>query len=412
MTWVVIGAGYVGMEYERMCTVHEQHCVLVDVDKAKVEKLRANGKDAYTWSTLPNNDQDTRVWVICAPTPVDDDLKPDERAVTAAAREVVARVRTDDTVLLVSTVALRTLELIQLMFADKDVCFAHVPERMCPGTTTPEQAVHLVGADRQGDVNAVITLLTSIGLRPMDVSSAKTAALAKLLENTKRDVNIALLNEFALAARHAGVSVHEVIAAAETKPGFNDTAFTPGLVGGHCIAVDPWLLVDGLVDGQLAMTMHRPVFQPLRMCSSSLAAAARRVNDATVGLVADLVGFPTDASNLAVVIGAAFKPNCPDVRNSGAAELAEELMFRGWRVVLVDPIADAQAFAKEFPRLDLRAEIPNEPTGAVVLAVVHDDCVVTEAYTANIVEHGVLADPWAVAPWLMFHDDTRVYRTL
>ncbi len=387
---MIVGGGYVGVEYAKLAKAKDKPCTVVDVDEQRVTTLNdIHCLSACTWADVKQTKYN-RTWMVCVPTPVTVDLRPDTMCVHAAVDSVIAHARQGDALLLVSTVDLVTLDRVKHMVLEADMVFAHTPERMAPGDTVPMQMVHLIGADSQRAADAAETALHGLGLTTQHVSSPTVAALSKLLENTKRDVNIALLNEFAVVARSAGVSASEVIAAAETKRGFIDAAYTPGLVGGHCVAVDPWLFAASGVD-----------------VSRSVVVAARRFNAAMATKVAALAdGEP----GYTVILGATFKPNCPDVRNCGGAAVARELLARGARVVLVDPVADLEAFRREHRDLTIvdRLAKVKQPVDTLMLLLAHDDAPYREDMLDHVVDHGLVVDPWQLAPWTVMRSDGRL----
>ncbi len=387
---MIVGGGYVGVEYAKLAKAKNVTCTIVDVDQQRVTTLNdIHCLGACTWADVKQVKYH-RTWMVCVPTPVTVDLRPDTTCVYAAVDSVVKHSMTGDALLLVSTVDLVTLDRVKRTVLEADMVFAHTPERMAPGDTVPMQMVHLIGADSQRAADAAETALHGLWLTTEQVSSPTVAALSKLLENTKRDVNIALLNEFAVVARNAGVSMSEVLAAAETKRGFVDAAYTPGLVGGHCVAVDPWLFAASGVD-----------------VDRSVVVAARRFNAAMATKVAALAdGDP----GYTVILGATFKPNCPDVRNCGGAAVARELLARGARVVLVDPVADLEAFRREHRDLTIvdRFAKVRQPVDTLVLLLAHDDAPYREDMLDHVVDHGIVVDPWQLAPWIVMRNEGRL----
>lgn len=387
---VVVGVGYVGLQWMHQLRVGGVRRVLgLDVDAAKVAKLRV--REPGLWVSADTADVRPgcpHLWMVCVPTPVHSDRSPDERPVNNALATIRAVGASGDVVVLCSTVALPTLTKVVDACADAGMHCVHVPERMSPGETGVAAQPHLVGAVDQAAGDEVERLLTVCGVTPHRVASPQVAALAKLLENTRRDVNIALLNEFAVTARTVGVSIHEVVAAASTKRGFDDARFTPGMVGGHCVAVDPWLFA--------ATPGTWPTLVP----------AARLVNRKVPNMLAKMTIAEADrlgiADHRALVLGATFKPDCPDVRNAGAGWLAMALAAERWVVVLADPTADAEAFAREFSMCTLVTQPPATRTPVVIVAVAHRW--VTPQLVASLVcPGGLVVDPWNAVPGVVDH---------
>ena len=219
-------------------------------------------------------------------------------------------------------------------------------------------------------------------------SSIKVAEAAKVIENVQRDVNIALTNEMALLFKRMGLESREVFEAAGTKWNFH--VYQPGLVGGHCIGVDPYYLTHK------AQTLG---FHP------EMILAGRRINDGMAGIVAqDIVKsmlqrkLRADGARI-LIVGFTFKGNCPDVRNTKVADLVAELQAFGHHVSVYDPLADKAEVEHEYG-IRLTNEMPPGPFDAVVLAVKHD--VVAEMPAARfrdmMVPGGLLYDMKIVLP--------------
>jgi UDP-N-acetyl-D-galactosamine dehydrogenase len=213
-------------------------------------------------------------------------------------------------------------------------------------------------------------------------SSIKVAEAAKIIENVQRDVNIALFNELALLFKRLGIESREVFEAAGTKWNFH--YYRPGLVGGHCIGVDPYYLTH---------KAQSVGFHP------EMILAGRRINDGMAQLIAqDIIktmlqrGLRVDGARI-LVMGFAFKQNCPDIRNTKVADLVNELMAFGHKVTVCDPLADRDEVEHEYG-LKICKELPAGPFDAVVLAVRHDEFVELgkDKMRALLVRDGVLYD--------------------
>ena len=307
------------------------------------------------------------VFVVTVPTPVDEHKRPDLSALEAASRLVGQVIRRGNVVIFESTVYPGATEevAVPLVAAESGLVFnrdffaGYSPERINPGDkqhrladvvkitagSTPEAAAF---------VDALYRRIVAAGTHP--VADIRTAEAAKVIENIQRDLNIALVNEFAMIFDRLGLDTEAVLQAAGSK--WNFQAFRPGLVGGHCIGVDPYYLAAKAEDAG---------FHP------QLLLAGRSVNDAMPKYVAGrLLRLMADAGIEAagarvLVLGLAFKENCPDVRNTKVVEVVETLRRRGAEVDVFDPCVDPDAVAEE-----LIGEPTNGAYDAVLIAVAHD----------------------------------------
>ncbi|HET7300860.1 MAG TPA: nucleotide sugar dehydrogenase, partial [Oleiagrimonas sp.] len=349
----VVGLGYVGLP---LAVAFGRHVDVVgfDIDAARIEALR-KGVDhtretsseelaSATRLTFTGKLDDLRactVYVVTVPTPIDAHKRPDFTPLIEASREVGKVLKTGDVVIYESTVypgateEICVPELVRTsgLAFNADFTVGYSPERINPGDhqrrladipkitsgSTPETADF---------VDALYRRIISAGTHK--VSAIMVAEAAKVIENTQRDANIALVNEFALIFHRLGIDTTEVLEAAGTK--WNFLPFRPGLVGGHCIGVDPYYLI------QKAQVMG--YFPDILL-------ACRRINDAMGQHVASEVvklmiakGHVVRDSRL-LVLGFTFKENCPDLRNTRVMDLVKELQGFGVRVDIHDPWADA-----------------------------------------------------------------------
>lgn len=276
--------------------------------------------------------------VICVPTPVDRDRRPDLRAVQGACASVVRHARAGQTIVLTSTTSVGTTrELLCAPLARRgltvgtDVFVAFSPERIVPGDASNEQesVPRVVGGVTPACLRRARALLEPICARVHAVSSPEAAELAKLHENTFRAVNLAFANEMADVARGFGLDPVEVLDAAASKP-YGFLAHQPGPgVGGHCIPCDPYYLLQG--------ARHRGV--PAPIAEQAMQAIRRRPLDVVLRALAILAADGLDPHHARVlVVGAAFKPGVRDVRESTAIEILELLAERGVRIAYTDPM--------------------------------------------------------------------------
>ena len=308
--------------------------------------------------------------IVAVPTPVDGGNQPDFTLLIEASRTVGANLKRGATVVYESTVypgatagvCVPALEAASGLEWRRDFHVGYSPERINPGDRehSLERIVKVVAGDGPQTLERVAALYGEIV--PAGVhraASIETAEAAKVIENTQRDLNIALMNELAMIFDRLGLDTREVLRAAQTK--WNFLPFTPGLVGGHCIGVDPYYLTHRAE----SVGYHPQVIL-----------AGRRINDGmakfVAGKAADMLkaaGRPLRGATVNL-LGLAFKENVPDIRNSKAADLRGELAAQGAQVHMHDPLADAAEAKREYGiELQDWAGLPR--ADALVLAVAH-----------------------------------------
>ncbi len=387
----VIGLGYVGLplavEFAKKFDV-----VGFDINEKRVDELRRGidhtleieenylksvlHKDGSVGLELTNELemlQDRNLFIVTVPTPIDKYNKPDFTPLIAASKTVGKVVKKGDIVVYESTVFPGATEEICIPELEKasglkfnvDFFAGYSPERINPGDkehtvskilkivsgSTPEVGDRLVEIYRQ-----VITA----GV--YKASSMKVAEAAKVIENTQRDINIAFVNELAKIFNRLGIDTNEVLEAAGTK--WNFLKFKPGLVGGHCIGVDPYYL---------AQKASEVGYHP------EIILAGRRLNDSMGGFVADEViklmiqkDINIKNSNI-LVLGITFKENCPDIRNTKAVDVINALKSYHTNVTIFDPWADPLEINHEYGLDSLNTLPESAKFDAVVLAVSHDE---------------------------------------
>lgn len=351
-TIVVIGLGYVGLPLAIALAQHFR-AIGFDIDTARVDELRA-GHDRTaelsaaelkdTTLKLTANDSviaDADVFIITVPTPVDADNKPDLRAVRAACATVGRRMKPGAIVVLESTVYPGVVETIcgpeleraSGLVSGHDFFLGYSPERANPGDREHrvEKIIKVVAGQTPEVTEALATVYGAVTRGGVfRARSIKVAEAAKAIENAQRDINIAFVNEVSMICGRLGISVYDVLDAAATKWNFLD--FKPGLVGGHCIGVDPFYLAQCATD----LGLHPEVIL-----------AGRRINDTMVdfiaaGIAERLKKTASHGKMRALVLGLTFKENVPDLRNSKVADLVAALERRGVDVDVHDPLADAR----------------------------------------------------------------------
>ena len=311
-----------------------------------------------------------RSFIVAVPTPVDEAKRPDFGALLAASATVGRALKRGDLVVFESTVypgateevCVPALERASGLRVNKDFHVGYSPERINPGDRTRrlKDIVKVTSGSTPGAAERVDRLYRAVVTAgTYRAASIKVAEAAKVIENTQRDLNIALMNELATLFDRLGIDTLDVLAAAGTK--WNFLPFRPGLVGGHCIGVDPYYLTH-----KAQAVGHAP----------EVILAGRRINDAMGQHVATRVAKGLGQRGLlrpgarVLVAGLAFKENCPDLRNTRVVDVVRGLEDYGLAVDVHDPLVDA-ADAREEYGIALQPVFPTGPYAAVVLAVPH-----------------------------------------
>jgi UDP-N-acetyl-D-mannosaminuronic acid dehydrogenase len=340
----VLGMGYIGLPTASMFASRGIQVVGVDVNEAVVTSLQAGkvhisepGLNDLAEAALKNGSlqvslkvQPADAFIIAVPTPFYDDKRADMRAVTSAAEMVVPQLRKGNLVVLESTSPpLTTVNLVQPILeksglkAGVDFLLCYSPERVLPGQILKElvENARVIGGIDQASAEAGRDLYATFVKGEIVLTTATTAEMVKLMENTYRDVNIAIANEFARLADRFGVDVWEAISIASRHPRVKILSPGPG-VGGHCISVDPWFLVEAAPD------------------ITPLVKTARQVNDGqphfVVSLVKRILGEDLRGKRIAA-LGLAFKPDVDDLRESPAVEIVRLLAEAGADVAAFEP---------------------------------------------------------------------------
>lgn len=377
----VLGLGYVGLPLA-LGFARRFRVVAFDIDPERVARLRA-GVDAsgaleddgaagcdILFTSCEEELVQADVYIVAVPTPVDVDRRPDLSPLDAATRTVGRCLRCGDCVVFESTVypgcteerCVPLLESLSGLKAGRDFKVGYSPERINPGDAehTFARTVKIVSGCDDEALDAVASLYGQVVEAGVHrAPSIRVAEAAKMLENVQRDANIALVNECAMLFRRMGIDPIETLEAAATK--WNFMKVMPGLVGGHCIGVDPYYLLDKAAE----LHIDAPV-----VC------ACREVNEGMAGHVAGaLVGELLAAGRTlhecrALVLGITYKENVADCRNSKSAELVRELARAGLEVDAADPCADPRR-VRELCGIRL-APVLRPPYDLIVVAVAHD----------------------------------------
>ena len=331
--------------------------------------------------------------IVAVPTPVDEARRPDLAQLVDAARLVGANMKRGATVIFESTVypgategaCIPALEEASGFKWKKDFHVGYSPERINPGDRehTLGRVVKVVAGDSPETLERVAALYGEVAAAGVHrAPNIQTAEAAKVIENTQRDLNIALMNELAIIFDRLGLKTHEVLAAAQTK--WNFLPFKPGLVGGHCIGVDPYYLTHRAE----AAGYHPQVIL-----------AGRRINDGMAEFVAARAEsmLKTWGKKIAGarinLLGLTFKENVADLRNSKVAELHTRLAKAGAELHVHDPRADAGAAEREYGiRLERWEDLPR--ADALVLAVAHREYAArrTEEFLEKVMQGGCVLD--------------------
>ena len=378
----VIGLGYVGLPIALEFARHF-HVIGLDINAARIDLMRQGidpsrelEAEAFHGTDIlfthdPEDLKKATFFVVAVPTPVDEHNVPDLRPVLSASRTVGNALKKGDIVVFESTVypgcteedCAPVLEELSGLKAGTDFKLGYSPERINPGDkehTLTKILKIVAGSDAESleTIAAVYGQIITAGI--YKASSIRVAEAAKVIENTQRDINIALMNELAVIFDKMGIDTHEVLAAAGTK--WNFLKFYPGLVGGHCIGVDPYYLT---------YKAQQYGFAPEVILSG------RRINNEMPAYIAkrlaqNLIAQGKNPRECKVLIlGMTFKENVADIRNSKIADLAREIMDYSINVHIVDPHASPNEVAHEY-KLSL-LEQPTGPYDAVVVAVAHDE---------------------------------------
>lgn len=397
----VIGLGYVGLplavEFGKKLSV-----VGFDINEDRISELKKGfdrtrevdeselkGATGLVFTTKLDDLRNSNFYIVTVPTPVDEFKTPDLRPLQSASKTVAKVLKKGDIVIYESTVypgcteeiCVPVLEQESGLIFNVDFFCGYSPERINPGdklhrVTTIKKVTSGSTPDVARKVDDLYKVIITAGTHM--ASSMKVAEAAKVIENSQRDINIAFVNELALIFEKIGIDTHEVLEAAGTK--WNFLPFKPGLVGGHCIGVDPYYLTYKAD----SLGYHPQVIL-----------AGRRIND-NMGLhIANTVIKLMARKNLPInqgrvlVLGITFKENCPDIRNSKVVDVIHELASFGTKIDVFDPEADPHEVKHEYG-FDLISK-PSGKYHAIVLTVSHDEFRKMDL-SSLLQDHGVIYD--------------------
>ena len=340
-------------------------------------------------------------FIVAVPTPIDSDKRPDLTPVCKASETVAKALSKGDVVVYESTVypgvtedlCVPILEKVSGLKCGKDFTVGYSPERINPGDKehTFERIIKVVSGQDDATLERVAETYAAVVTAGVHrAPSIKVAEAAKVIENTQRDLNIALMNELALIFDRLDIRTHDVLAAAGTK--WNFLRFSPGLVGGHCIGVDPYYLTTKAEE----LGYHPQVIL-----------SGRRINDGVGAFVAQRTmkmlsraGLPLRGARVAV-LGLTFKEDVPDLRNSKVPDIITELKEFGITPVIHDPLGDPEEAKEEYGvTLSDWDTVTKDGLDAVILAVSHKFYteMSTEKLLASVVDGGVVIDVKSALP--------------
>lgn len=381
----IVGLGYVGLPLAA-AFAHKYSVVGIDINQERIdqlnhlddqtnelssEQLKSVVGKTLTLTTSIEETHSCKTFIVTVPTPVTQSKQPNLSPLISATRAVASVLKKGDTVVYESTVypgvteevCVPLLEEISGLQYNSHFFVGYSPERINPGDKkhTITKITKVVSGSTPETLKALSALYGSIieaGI--YEVPTIKIAEAAKVIENTQRDINIAFVNELSVIFSKMGINTKEVLKAAGTK--WNFLNFFPGLVGGHCIGVDPYYL---------AYKSEELGYTP------EMILAGRRLNDSMPGFIANQIvkQFLKQNNSIenatALILGATFKENCPDLRNSKVVDLYKELSEFGFDVEVYDPHADEKIFQEEYgtPKINTI----EKKYSVIILAVSHNE---------------------------------------
>jgi UDP-N-acetyl-D-galactosamine dehydrogenase len=379
----VIGLGYVGLPLAvEFCK--KRPVVGFDINQRRIRELRAGADSTrevsteelrsstqLTFSADSRDLSDCTIYIVTVPTPIDKYLRPDLTPLVKASETVGRVLKEGDIVIYESTVypgcteedCVPILEKCSNLKFNEDFFVGYSPERINPGDK--QHRLTMIKKVTSGSTPAVADLIDSLYREIIEAGTHKASCIrvaeaAKVIENTQRDVNIALMNELSLIFHKLGLDTIEVLEAAGTK--WNFLTFRPGLVGGHCIGVDPYYLTHKAQE----VGYHPEVIL-----------AGRRINDSMGSHIADEIIKLMLRKDIEVigsrilVLGLSFKENCPDIRNTKVVDIIESLRSYNVKIDIYDPWINVEEAEAEYGVICLREAPAEGKYNGVILAVGH-----------------------------------------
>ena len=383
----VIGLGYVGLPLARLFST-KFPTVGFDMNQRRVDALMAGhdatlevsdellqeaiDKHGFVCTTDLEKIKDCNFYVVAVPTPVDENNRPDLAPLQGASETVGKVISKGDVVVYESTVypgvteeeCLPVVERVSGLKFNKDFFAGYSPERINPGDKlhTVEKIQKVTSGSTPEVADYVDSVYNAVLINGTHKApSIRVAEASKIIENSQRDVNIAFMNELAKIFNAMGIDTHDVIDAAATK--WNFIKLSPGLVGGHCISVDPYYLIQkAQVYGVLPRVMYN----------------ARRLNDGMGAYVANQTIKCMNKKGVMVkdakilILGITFKENCPDIRNTKVVDIYHTLQEYTGNITVCDPWAASDRVEKEYG-ISVVGQVPADKFDAVILAVAHKE---------------------------------------
>jgi len=362
----VIGLGYVGLPLAKSFSKHF-HTIGYDVNHNLIDNLKSKELKSLNFSKKPSDLIDSNIYIIAVPTPVNKDNIPDLRSLESATTLISNYINQNDIVIYESTVypgvteefCIPIIENITNLKLNIDFFCGYSPERISPGDNTKsvEDIVKVTSGSNKETADKIDNIYKKIiKAGTFKASSIKVAEASKVIENVQRDVNIALMNEFAMIFDKLNLSTKDVLEAAKTK--WNFLNFKPGLVGGHCVGVDPYYLIH---------KSKKSGFIPNLMNTS------RETNNYIPEFISNKLNtiFEKNKKNISkidvLILGFTFKENCEDIRNSKVLDIEAKLIDYGYHVDIYDPLLVNNNKMIKDPFKN------NKKYDGIILAVSHND---------------------------------------
>ena len=387
MKIAVIGLGYVGLPLA-VAIAKKYHVIGFDINEKRVNQLNSGdditneltknqvlellGRSIY-FSSKENDLKDVDFFIVTVPTPINNDKTPNLNPLKSASKTVATYLKKSSIVVFESTVYPGVTEDICVPILEKgsglkfnvDFHVGYSPERINPGdkehTITKIKKV-VSGSSPQAlkKISEVYGSVITAGI--YEAESIKVAEAAKVIENTQRDINIAFINELSVIFEKMGIDTNQVLKAAGTK--WNFLNFFPGLVGGHCIGVDPYYLAHKSIE-----LGYRP----------DIILSGRKLNDNIPYHIVSLITKKLSSKNnlhtskTAIILGATFKENCPDLRNSKVLDIYNELKDYNFKIKIYDPIANYEDLKAAYDSSAVEILNFKEKSDVIIIAVAHQE---------------------------------------
>ena len=415
----IVGLGYVGLPLAHVFAKNGHDVTGFDINKKRIDELKSGidntneldsdqlSEVSINYSADPAVITDTDIIIVAVPTPIDDDNKPDLAILKSATKTVGQNLKKGSVIVFESTVYPGTTEEIcgpileeeSGLKSGEDFKLGYSPERVNPGDKehTIDKILKIVSGQDEQTADALCELYGSVITAGIHrAPNIKVAEMAKAIENAQRDLNIAFVNEIAMLCQRIGIGTKDVLEAAGTK--WNFLKFQPGLVGGHCIGVDPYYLVEKAK--QLGMDTH-------------VITAGRSVNDSMGASVAlQITEKMSGDSKRVLILGLTFKENVPDTRNSKVKDVVKALENAGCEVFVHDPFFSKEGV--ESMNGYKAGELSDGPFDAVALLVPHKQYLEMniEELIDAVKEGGVIYDLKTLLDRKKIEDTGRVYIAL